>query len=72
MERKDIITLTELTKHPLPQVLWAVIESQRALTVQLSSGVEIVIQPKPVLQALPVLEGCVPQGWKEAIYNHAA
>lgn len=72
MDRQDVMTLKELTQYPLPQVLWEVVESQRALIVQLSSGVEIVIQPKPVLQALPVLEGYVPQGWKEAIYDPAA
>ncbi|MBN1875580.1 MAG: hypothetical protein JXA33_15250 [Anaerolineae bacterium] len=71
MERQDVMTLTELTQHSLPQVLWAVVESQRSLTIQLSSGIEIIIQPKPVLKALPELEGYVPHGWKEAIYDDA-
>jgi len=71
MERQDVMTLAELTQYPLKQILWTVVENQRPLTVLLSGGIEIIIQPKPVLKALPVLEGYVPQGWKEAIYDNA-
>ncbi len=68
----EVITLSELKRRPIEQMLWAVAEGHQALTVQLPSGAEIIIQLKPALKDLPVLEGYVPQGWKETIYDDAA
>ena len=33
------------------------------------SGDEVVIRPKPQLEPLPVLEGSIPEGWKDVIYD---
>ncbi len=62
-------TLEELQKRSLEQVLESVLEEHEILTVRMPSGQEVVIRPKPTLEPLPVLEGFVPAGWKDAIYD---
>ena len=62
-------TLEELQGHSLEQVLESVLEEDEILTVRMPSGQEVVIRPKPALEPLPVLEGSVPEGWKDAIYD---
>ncbi len=62
-------TLAELQERSLEQVLDSVLEEHEILTVRMPSGHEVVIQPKPTLEPLPVLEGCVPEGWKDAVYD---
>ena len=39
------------------------------VTVLLPDGKEVLIEPKPRLKPLPVLEGYVPAGWKDALYG---
>lgn len=63
------LSLQELRHKTLEEVLQSVLTRQETLTVRFPSGTEVVIQPKPSLKPLPVLEGFVPEGWKEAIYN---
>ncbi len=63
-----ILKLNELEKKKLKEVLQIVSTNQMALIVQLPNGEEVIIQPKPALKPLPVLEGYIPGGWKEAIY----
>ena len=63
-----ILKLNELEKKKLREVLQIVSTNQMALIVQLPNGEEVVIQPKPVLKPLPILDGYIPGGWKEAIY----
>ena len=60
--------LKELEKKKLTEIFQIVLNNQLVLTVQLPDGEEVVIQPKPPLKQLPVLEGYVPKGWKQAIY----
>ncbi len=62
-------TLEELRGHSLEQVLESVLEEDEILTVRMPGGQEVVIRPKPALEPLPVLEGSVPEGWKDAIYD---
>lgn len=62
-------TLEELREHSLEQVLESVLQGDGILTVKMPGGQEAVIQPKPALEPLPVLEGSVPEGWKDAIYD---
>ncbi len=62
------LKLNELEKKKLREVLQIVSTNQMALIVQLPNGEEVVIQPKPVLKPLPILDGHIPGGWKEAIY----
>ncbi len=62
-------TLAELQERSLEQVLESVLEGHEILTVRMPSGHEVVIRPKPTLEPLPVLEGFVPAGWKDAVYD---
>lgn len=61
-------TIEELEKKSLREVLRSVLIERKVLAVRLPDGVEVVIQPKVPLQTLPVLNGHVPEGWKEAIH----
>lgn len=63
------LKLKEIEEKKLKEVFQIVLTKQMVLTVQLPDGEEVVIQPKPPLKPLPILDGCVPEGWKEAIYN---
>ncbi len=63
------LKLKELETRKLKEILQVVLSTQMALTVQFPGGEEVIIQPKPTLKPLPVLEGYVPRGWKEAIYQ---
>lgn len=63
------LKLEEIEKKKLKEILQTVLTKQQVLTVQLPNGDEVVIQPKPPLKPLPILEGYIPEGWKEAIYN---
>jgi hypothetical protein len=71
MLTRQTLTLEELEQKPLAEILRSVLTNQQALTVQLPDGAELIIQPKPQLRPLPVLEGFVPEGWKEAIYHES-
>ena len=61
------LQLDELKARPLEEVLREVVDHQQMLTVQLRGGDAITIQPASPLKPLPVLEGHVPEGWKDAI-----
>jgi len=61
------LTLAELAGG-IENVLQAVAEQQVIVTVLLPNGKEVVIEPKAGLQPLPELEGCIPEGWKDALY----
>jgi hypothetical protein len=62
------LTLAELKGASIEKILQDVVEQQLIVTVLLPNGKEVVIEPKPTLQPLPELEGCVPEGWKDAVY----
>lgn len=61
-------TIDELEGRALEEILRSVLADQKILAVQLSDGAEVVIQPRPRLKPLPILEGYVPEGWKDDIY----
>jgi len=61
--------IAELAERPLEEVLREVAMRKEILTVHLPGGEDVVIQPAPKLKPLPVLEGYVPDGWREAIYG---
>lgn len=63
------LKLKEIEKKKLKEVFQIVISKQVVLTIQSPDGEEIIIQPKQPLKKLPVLEGYVPDGWKDAIYQ---
>lgn len=64
------LTLAELAGG-VEQVLQAVAEQQVIVTVLLPDGKEVIIEPKVGLQPLPELEGRVPEGWKDALYDRS-
>ncbi len=63
------LTLDELKQRSLEEILREVVKQQEALTVRLPEGDLVAIQPAPALQPLPVLEGSMPRGWKDAVYQ---
>ena len=63
------LTLNEIEKTQLRVILQSVLTKQLLLTVRFPGGEEVIIQPKPPLKPLPVLEGSIPGGWKDAIYS---
>ncbi|MCP4274684.1 MAG: hypothetical protein GY781_22390 [Gammaproteobacteria bacterium] len=63
------LKLEEIEKRELKEILQTVLTKNQVLTVQLPNGDEVIIQPRPPLKPLPVLDGHIPEGWKEAIYK---
>jgi hypothetical protein len=64
----ETITLEDIKRRPLEEVLREVAKGSVNLVVQMPDGEEVVIEPKPRLKPLPVLEGYIPKGWKDAVY----
>ncbi|MDH3604325.1 MAG: hypothetical protein OEU26_32365 [Candidatus Tectomicrobia bacterium] len=64
------IALEALKTQSLEDFLQQVADQLVPVTVLLPDGKEVVIEPKPRLRPLPVLEGRVPEGWKDALYGH--
>ena len=62
------LALEDIGQRSLEEVLWDVVERYTYLVVLMPSGEEVVIGLKPQLKPLPVLEGYVPEGWKDAVY----
>jgi hypothetical protein len=48
--------------------LWNVVKDSIQIVIRMPGGEEVIIGPKPRLEPLPVLEGYVPEGWKDAVY----
>lgn len=63
------ISLEEIKERSLEEILREVAKDDIYLVVQMPDGEEVVIEPKTRLKPLPVLEGYIPQGWKDAIYT---
>ena len=63
------LTLDELKFTSLEELLMRVIREQIQLKIRLANGQTVQIQPEPKLSPLPILEGSVPEGWKDAIYG---
>lgn len=65
------VTLDELVKQDFGEILQSIANDQLFLTVILPGGEEIIISPKQPLKPLRILQGSMPDGWKEAIYDDA-
>lgn len=63
------LKLEGLERKQLKDIFHNVLSNQLVLIVQLPNGDEVIIQPKPRLKPLPVLEGNIPENWKEVIYK---
>ncbi len=66
---KRTLTLEELKQQPLEDLLYEIIRQGAIIVVRLPEGGEVVMGPKQPLEPLPVLDGYVPEGWKDAIYR---
>lgn len=64
-----VLELDDLRGRTLEDILQEVAAQQTVLTVRLPKGDTVAIRPAPRLKPLPVLDGYVPQGWKDAIYG---
>ncbi len=64
----QVLEMDALKGVSLQEIVARVLEENRALTIWVSSEQEVVIEPRRKLKPLPVLEGYIPQGWKDAIY----
>jgi hypothetical protein len=62
-------TIEALEDKSLEEILRSVLMDRKVLAVQLPDGAEVVIQPRPHLKPLPILNGYIPKEWKEAIYD---
>jgi hypothetical protein len=62
-------TLEEIKSNSVESLLEEVLAEEEILTVKMPDGAEVVIRPRLRLEPLPVLEGSVPRGWRDAIYN---
>ncbi len=63
------ISLKELHVSSLEELLNRVIREQLQLKIRLPNGEIVSVQPEPKLEPLPILEGSVPNDWKDAIYG---
>lgn len=61
------MVLEELRGRSLEDVLREVVRRQEELMVRLPEGEMVAIKPSPRLRPLPVLDGFVPEGWKDAV-----
>lgn len=63
------LRLGTLKDIPLEKIILQVLEKRQKLTIWVSDEQQVIIEPKPKLQPLPVLDGYIPEGWKNAIYD---
>ncbi len=73
-QRKSVVNnrtllIADLKERTLEDVLQEVVREREVLTVCLPQGEMVTIKPSPLLKKLPELEGFVPKGWKDAIYE---
>ena len=64
----ETLTLDELRRRSLEEVLKDIADHRSPIIVLLPDGREVIIGPKPQLEPLPEFEGRLPAGWKDAIY----
>ena len=64
-----IMSLEEARVRTVEELLYHVVDSQEIIRVTLAEGREIETMPVPTLKPLTRLEGCVPAGWKDAVYG---
>jgi hypothetical protein len=68
MNTPSVVLWDDLKSLSLEEFLQTVLQKGTALTVQLPTGQVVIVQPQQSLLPLPVLNGSVPEGWKDAIY----
>jgi hypothetical protein len=68
MNTPPVVSLDKLTNLSLEQFLETVLKQGTAMTVQLPTGQTVTVEPQQTLSPLPVLNGSISDGWKDAIY----
>ena len=68
MMTTQTLVLEDIRERSLEEILWNVVKDSIRIVIRMPGGEEVVIEPKPRLKPLPVLEGYVPEGWKDAVY----
>jgi hypothetical protein len=68
MNSSPVISLDKLTNLSLEEFLETVLKQGTALTIQLPTGETVTVEPRRKLSALPILNGAISDGWKDAIY----
>jgi hypothetical protein len=68
---KHTVTLDDVKHRTVEELIQSVLTTRQILDIRLPDGAEVMIQPKPPLQPLPVLDGYIPKGWKDAAYKYA-
>jgi hypothetical protein len=63
-----VVSLDKLTNLSLEEFLETVLKQGTAMTVQLPTGQTVTVEPHQTLSPLPVLNGSITEGWKDAIY----
>ena len=69
MDTLEKIALERFTDVSVAEFL-QILQQLGAIAVQLPDGNAVIVQVQPELPALPILEGYIPTGWKDAIYEH--
>jgi hypothetical protein len=63
-----VVSLDKLTNLSLEEFLETVLKQGTAMTVQLPTGQTVTVEPHQTLSPLPILNGSITEGWKDAIY----
>lgn len=69
MNVQESIAIENLRKTSLEDFL-NLLRQKSAIAVQFPNGESLIVQAKLELAPLPILDGYVPQEWKEEIYKH--
>lgn len=63
------LTLEAIKSISLEDLFSRVLQGRQTLTIRVTNDQAVVIAPQEKLKPLPVLDGYIPQGWKDAIYD---
>ncbi|MFB2918354.1 MULTISPECIES: hypothetical protein [Aerosakkonema] len=69
MNVEQIITI-ESVRNISGEDFLSLLRQKSAIAVQFPNGESLIVQAKVELAPLPILDGYVPQGWKEEVYKH--
>jgi hypothetical protein len=65
----ETLKLETIKDISLEEIVRRVLKENQVLTIWVSEDEEVVIEPQQKLRPLPVLDGHVPEGWKDAVYE---
>jgi hypothetical protein len=63
------IPVEQVRGRPADELLQEVTRKQETLRIEITEGEFVEIKPLPKLNPLTCLEGSMPAGWKDAIYD---